>query len=57
MISIKCDGDPIRFTCEEERVFTVFPADSDYLPQDFTSYSEALIYAKSLGCDYEIEEG
>ena len=56
MISIKCDGEPIRFTSEEERVFTVFPADSDYLPQDFTSYSEALIYAKSLGCDYEIEE-
>ena len=56
MLSIKCDGDPIRFTCEEERIFTVFPADSDYLPQDFTSYSEALVYAKSLGCDYEIEE-
>ena len=56
MFSIKCDGDPIRFTCKEERVFTVFPADSDYLPQDFTSYSEALVYAKSLGCKYEIEE-
>ena len=57
MISIKCDGDPIKIAYEEERIFTVFPADSDYLPQDFTSYSEALVYAKSLGCDYEIEEG
>lgn len=56
MVSIKCDGEPIKIAYEEERIFTVFPADSDYLPQDFTSYSEALVYAKSLGCKYEIEE-
>lgn len=56
MLSIKCEGDPIRFTCDNEKVFTVFPADSDYLPQDFSSYSEALEYAESLDCDYEIEE-
>ena len=56
MLSIKCEGEPIRITYEEERIFTVFPADSDYLPQDFPSYSEALLYAKSLGCEYEIEE-
>lgn len=56
MLSIKCEGDPIRFACDEERVFTVFPADSDYLPQDFSSYGEALEYAESLDCDYAIEE-
>ena len=54
---IRCEGDPIRITYEEERIFTVFPADSDYLPQDFPSYKEALEYAQSLDCDYEIEEG
>ena len=56
MLSIKCEGKPIRITCNEERIFTVFPADNDYLPQDFPSYSEALEYAESLDCDYEIEE-
>ena len=60
---IRCEGDPIRITYEEERVFTVFPMnypkeyESAYLPQDFPSYKEALEYAKTLDCDYEIGEG
>ncbi len=53
---ITCEGDPIRITYDEERVFTVFPEDNDYLPQDFPSYEAALEYAKTLDCDYEIEE-
>lgn len=53
---IRFEGDPIRITYQEERVFTVFPADNYYLPQDFPSYKAALEYAKTLDCDYEIEE-
>ena len=53
---IRCEGYPIRITYDKERVFTVFPADSYYLPQDFPSYEAALEYAKTLDCNYEIEE-
>lgn len=43
-------------------MWTVFPKNYDkkyesaYLPQDFETYTEAEDYAKSLDCDYDIEE-
>lgn len=50
-----------RILQEEERIFTVFPTnypkelESNYMPQDFSSYREAVEYAKTLDCDYTIE--
>ena len=59
---IRCEGEPIRIKYEEKKIFTVFPMnypkkyESIYLPQEFDTYEEALEYAESLDCDYEISE-
>lgn len=43
-------------------MWTVFPDNYDkdyeaaYVPQDFETYAEAKDYAKSLDCDYDIEQ-
>ena len=59
---IKCDGNPIKITYDEDVIYTVFPMnypkeyESRYLPQDFSNYYDAKEYAESLDCDYLIEE-
>lgn len=41
-------------------IYTVFPKDEQYLPQDFPTYAQAYEYAEELkhelGCDYDIQE-
>ena len=39
----------------ESIIFTVFPNDTYYLPQDFETYTEALEYLQELPCDGKIE--
>lgn len=36
-------------------IYTVFPDDPHYLPQDFETYTEALEYLHELPCDGKIE--
>lgn len=35
-------------------VWTIFPKAEDELPQDFSTYAEAVKYGEDLDCDYEL---
>lgn len=37
-------------------IFTVFPKDDKYLPQDFGTFEEAIEYANELDCGSTVEE-